>query len=144
MIFSPLSSIHDDDRVGSLVTKIISNSIALISIHTNFDAFVNGTSSILANKLNLKIVDFLVPNLSHKNSGMGVIAKANKPMTEHELLKLIQSVCFSPIRFSHGSKTSGIEKIAILGGSGSSFIDYALQSGANAFINCRYYLSHFS
>ncbi|MGA2298441.1 MAG: Nif3-like dinuclear metal center hexameric protein [FCB group bacterium] len=65
---------------------------------------------------------------------MGIIAQTKKPMTENELLKIVQSTCSSPIRFSHGNKMSGIEKIAIVGGSGSSFIDFALENDADAFI----------
>ena len=44
LIFSPLSQIDTDERVGQLVTEIIKSEINLFSIHTNFDSHPKGTS----------------------------------------------------------------------------------------------------
>ena len=133
LIFMPLTSIRDNDRVGRLCTKLISSLIALISIHTNFDAFSEGTSKILADRLQLQVVDFLEPDRSYENYGMGVMARPSSPIKAVELLERVASVCNSPIRYCHGRKEL-IENIAIVGGSGTSFLNSVIANKADAFI----------
>ena len=134
LIYNPLTTLTDNNRVGNLVTSLIKNSIALISIHTNFDTFSEGTSKILAEKLQFEIIDFLQHDINFPDTGMGVIAKPEKPIVENELLERIREICKSPIRYSSLGKKQKIDKIAIVGGNGTSFINKALNSGAQAFI----------
>ncbi|MDQ1265556.1 MAG: hypothetical protein QG635_707, partial [Bacteroidota bacterium] len=118
LIFHPLTSINDNDRAGKLCSELIRNSIALISIHTNFDAYSQGTSKIFADKLGLESTGFLAPDLFFEDCGMGIIAKPAAPITSGELLEKISSVCLSPLRYCEGNKVKPINKIAIVGGSG--------------------------
>lgn len=134
LIFNPLVSITDNDRVGSLVKEIIKAGITVISIHTNFDSFKNGTSKILADKLGLKVNDFLVPDPMISNSGMGVIASNVNSYSVYDLLDRVHKVCGSPLRVNKYEYLKEIKTIAIVGGSGSSFINAAIASGVDAFI----------
>jgi len=134
LIFHPLTSLVNDDRVGFLTKKIINSNISLISVHTNFDSFINGTSKLFAEKLNLNVVSTLVPDRNHQNSGMGVIAQPLKPISQKELLEKVNGICSSPVRFSTIEHSNKINKIAIVGGSGSSFIEDAMLAGCDAFI----------
>jgi dinuclear metal center YbgI/SA1388 family protein len=134
LIYSPLLQISDEDRVGRLCSKLIKHSIALVAIHTNFDAFSKGTSHKLAEKLGLDVEGFLVPVPEAKGHGMGVIAKASNPIKPEELLELINNICISPVRYTKGREDKLIDRIAIVGGSGTSFINEALKSGCDAFI----------
>lgn len=134
LIFRPLLSIYEDERVGKLCTSLIKNSISFISIHTNFDAYVNGTSKILADKLELNTTGFLVPSPNYPNCGMGVIAESEIPLDENQIVERVSSVCNSPVRYSSGNITKGLTKFAIVGGSGSSFMDDAFNAGVDAFI----------
>mgnify|MGYP001614975412 CR=1 FL=1 len=134
LIYNPLTTITDNDRVGYFVSLLIKNSIALISIHTNFDTFSEGTSKILAEKLDFKVIGFLKPDIHFLDTGMGVIAISEKPLNEQELLVRVYKICKSPLRYSFLHKTKKIDRIAIVGGSGTSFINNALNSGAQAFI----------
>jgi dinuclear metal center YbgI/SA1388 family protein len=143
LIFHPLISIEDDDRVGRLSSMLIKNSITLISVHTNFDVYPEGTSKILADRLGLEFLDFLVPNPNFKNRGMGIIAKPKKPISTNELLNAVQKVCLSPIRYSSGKGAGKIRNVAIVGGSGSSFIKNALAADSDAFITADISYHHF-
>jgi GTP cyclohydrolase I len=134
LIFLPIKNISEQDRVGRLVTNLIQNSIALISSHTTFDAYSEGTSKILAEQLKLEVIDFLVPDGNLENYGMGIIAKSKQKISSEELLERVYKCCNSPIRYNFGSKTKDIEKIAIVGGSGSSLLSDARKSGVDAFI----------
>jgi GTP cyclohydrolase I len=134
LIFHPLTSINDNDRVGKLCSELIHNSIALIAIHTNFDAYSQGTSKIFADKLGLESIGFLTPDLFFEDCGMGIIAKPTTPLSSGDLLEKISSICLSPLRYCEGKKIKDIKKIAIVGGSGSSFLDNAIESGADVYI----------
>jgi dinuclear metal center YbgI/SA1388 family protein len=134
LIFHPLTGIYDSDRVGKLVTLLIKNDITLISIHTNFDAYINGTSRILCEKLELQYQSFLVPDSKLEDFGMGVICTSETALTLDMLLQKVATVCHSPIRYCHGKNNTLIKTIAIVGGSGSSYIDEAIKAKADAFI----------
>jgi dinuclear metal center YbgI/SA1388 family protein len=134
LIYSPLVSIQSNDRVGHLISRLIKNDIALIVIHTNFDAFKNGTSKVLADKLDLNVIGFLEPDSAFDQTGMGVIAEPKAPINESDLLQKVHSICGSPIRFSELSPQKDINKIAIVGGSGSSFLNSVINAGVDAFI----------
>ncbi len=134
LIFSPLYSITNDDRVGDLCSKLIKNSIALISLHTTFDAYSKGTSYIFAKELGFGIVDFLKADETYENRGMGVIAQPEKPISERELLERVSWTSRSPLRYSELKNKKPIDKVAIMAGSGTSFLPEALNSGAQAFI----------
>jgi len=134
LIYNPITQILESDRVGNICSELIRNSICMVSIHTNFDAFSKGTSEILANKLGLDIKGFLEPDENYLNAGMGVIAESEKELSANELLDKVLNVCNSPIRFSPPGNSIKINRIAIVGGSGMSFIERVKNSGVQAFI----------
>ena len=133
LIYRPLKNINLEDRVGRLTSKLIKNDTALITIHTTFDAYLEGTSKILADKLGFKIESFLVADEKFENRGMGVIASPENPVTKNEILGKVSDATGSPLRYSEG-KSGMISRVAIVGGSGTSFMDAALESGVDAFI----------
>jgi len=143
LIFSGLFSLQENDRVGRLCSKLIRSGIALIVAHTNFDAFPKGTSALLTSELGLKIDRILIPDERHKGRGIGVVASLAVASDCETLLSNIRRVCGSSLRYSEG-KVSEIKHIAIVGGSGSSFIEEAINSGADCFITAdvKYHTFH--
>jgi dinuclear metal center YbgI/SA1388 family protein len=134
LIFNPLKTITEDDRVGRLCSKLIKNSIALIAVHTTFDAYSLGTSEIIAKRLGLDSGGFLVPDPDISNRGMGVVASPSRPLTQEELLNRAFDLFSAPLRYADMDDGRRIERVAIVGGSGGSFLGDALESGADAFI----------
>ncbi|MBK9248131.1 MAG: Nif3-like dinuclear metal center hexameric protein [Ignavibacteria bacterium] len=143
LIFSPLISLQENDRVGRLCTSLIKHEIAVIAVHTNFDAFPTGTSAIIAEDLGLIIERVLVPDRTYNGSGIGVVARTILPISLQGLVTLIWEKCGSPVRYTTGNNKE-INRIAIVGGSGTSFIDDAIESGADAFITAdvKYHTFH--
>ncbi len=133
LIFNPLNKISLNDRTAKLCYEIIQKKLNLIIIHTNFDTFSEGTSKILSDKLNLIFQEFLIPDKAYSNFGMGVISKPENPISTSDLLERVKNVCSSPLRYCIGNNKE-IETIAIVGGSGSSFIPQVLNKKINAFI----------
>lgn len=134
LIYSPLQTITEEDRVGYLTTRLIKHSISVISVHTTFDTFKEGTSKIIADRLGLEFVDFLIPFDKFQDKGMGVIAKPKNTLTPVNLLESVYSICKSPIKYSKYFYKKNIETIAIIGGSGSSFLNEVIENKIDAFI----------
>ncbi len=133
LIFSPLKAITSEERVGRIVTRLIKAGIALVSVHTIFDAHPHGTSTLLAKKLGLTVERPLVADEQEEGHGMGVIASSKNALPVSELLQSLSDICHSPVRFGN-AEVSEVQYIAILGGSGASFIDDALEAGVDAYI----------
>lgn len=133
LIFAPLTSLRDNERVGRLCMQLIRHSIALVVAHTNFDAFPRGTSTLLAERLGLPVRCRLVDDPVREGFGMGVVAEPDVPLSSQELLERLHTVCSSPLRYTPGVDAP-IQRIAIVGGSGSSFMSKALAAQADVFI----------
>ncbi len=133
LIFSPLQTITQDERVGRLTTLLIRNKISVISLHTRFDVYPKGTSYIFAKALELSEIKPLFPNIENENYGMGASGKYTKNVTIQELLGKIHNITNAPIRFSK-SKKDYIKSVAIIGGSGTSFLHSVMNESYDAFI----------
>ncbi|MBL7990788.1 MAG: Nif3-like dinuclear metal center hexameric protein [Candidatus Kapabacteria bacterium] len=133
LIFAPLTAITDSERVGRICTTLIANRIALVIAHTNFDAFPKGTSTLFGERLGLKVERPLVPNALHNGFGMGIEASLHTPEMIMDFVARLYSVTNAPVRWNTG-KSAMIRRVAIVGGSGASFIDDALAANVDAFI----------
>ncbi len=133
LIFAPLTALVEQERVGRLCSRLIQHSIALVVAHTNFDAFPEGTSTLFARHLGWTIEGVLVPDVLQQGFGMGVIARTGTPLSETAFVAHVHKYSTSPIRFNRGNGMP-IERVAIVGGSGASFIEQALAAGVEAFI----------
>jgi len=65
LLFHPLKSVSESDRVGRLVHKLIRHRIAVYAAHTNLDFTRSGVSMALAGLLGLR-----EPTVLQKNAGM--------------------------------------------------------------------------
>jgi dinuclear metal center YbgI/SA1388 family protein len=132
LIYSGLQRVLTTDRIGNLVRRLIEHDIALICVHTAFDAAPNGTNALLCSRLEADIIRHLVPSPSGIG-GMGLVARVHNPCTQEAFAEKLSDVCGSPVRWSKGPAEL-ISTIAVVGGSGMSFVDSALASGVDAFI----------
>ena len=132
LIYAPLKSIDLSNRVGRLVAGLIRNDIALIVVHTAFDAFPQGTNTILAEKLGVSVDRFLV-NTDVDGHGMGIIGTLEIDTTMDTFVRTVSEVCGGPCRYVP-SPTEKIRSIAIVAGSGMSFYGDALSSGVDVLV----------
>ncbi len=132
LIFGSLYSITDDLRVGRCVQKVIKHDICLISAHTNFDAHPQGTNQALANQLGLEVESLLVPDRTFPSHGMGVVCSAHS-MSFQDLLYRVRKECSPVLRHSSWTPPS-ITRVAIVSGSGSSYLQQAIEARAEVFI----------
>ncbi|MGE5480729.1 MAG: Nif3-like dinuclear metal center hexameric protein [Chloroflexota bacterium] len=133
LIFTPLTAITELDRVGSIVTELIKNSIALIVVHTIFDCHPQGTSYKLAQALGFKPRGPIFPDAERPGYGMGVIANCPSALQGKALAALLAEKLGSPVKYAEG-RDYPIKTVAIIGGSGGSFLAEIENMGFDAFI----------
>ena len=133
-IYNPKTNLIDQ-RINNYILKCLKNDINVYCIHTNLDNNFKGTSFQLGKLLKLKHQEILVSNEDNNDIGMGSIGLLNESMNENEFLMLIKEK-FN-LKFLRHSKLlqKKIKKIAVLSGSGSFAINYAISKSADCFIS---------
>lgn len=134
IIFSGLKKINGNTYVERVVLKAIQNNIAIYATHTALDNSKVGVSAKMCEVLGLTNQKILIPK-EDKNTGMGMIGELQEPMSENDFLNYTKMI-FNTECIRH-SNTIGksIQKVAVLGGSGSFAIENALIKKADAYIS---------
>ena len=134
LIFKGLRRISPEDPDGLAVLKAIRAGIAVYATHTASDKVLEGVSGIFAGKLGLQDVRILEPDADGEH-GLGVIGRFPVPHTFTEIRHLLKKDC--GVRSIRSSKPlhTGIQTVAICGGSGGSLIGAARRAGADLYIS---------
>ncbi len=123
LIFEGLKSIP----LSSLYADLIKHNISVISAHTNLDIAVRGVNDCLAQALKLKGCEKLLCE-----DGFSLtVGETERPMAAEEFADYIARCLNTVVRFSAGGN---IKKVAVCGGAGGEFADYAFSCGADAFV----------
>ena len=135
LIFHGLKHLSPQTYIERTVVKAIKHDIAIISMHTNLDNSYLGVSRILAEKLGLKNLHILQPAAMDSDlCGAGMVGEFENPMDEVAFLGLVANTINSPF-LRHSALTGRkVRKVALCGGSGSSFMADALRCGADAYL----------
>ncbi|MBU3742200.1 MAG: Nif3-like dinuclear metal center hexameric protein [Candidatus Kapabacteria bacterium] len=143
LIYAPLRAISRADRVGRLVCSLLEHDIALVSVHTTFDAHPRGTNAILAERFGLRPLRPLDPLPEMPTHGMGMIAEAPEGMMMDDLLDVVGRVCGGSPRYCP-APSSAVRTVAMVAGSGATFLDAAISSGADVFVTAdvKYHAYH--
>ena len=87
LLFRGLKTISDLTDVQRTVRKAVRQDICVISMHTNMDNAVGGVNYVIAQKLGLTDVRFLVPTSSAPTeSGSGVVGELTEPMAADDFI----------------------------------------------------------
>lgn len=141
LIFGPLKSIQKGDPIGEMVRLSITHGIGLYSGHTNFDQVQDGTADILARILELEQVEPIV--LTHGNLGYGRVGNLQPALTLAALLERIQARLLPPnlLYSPTADLNQSIHRVAVLGGSGASFIKDVAKTQAQVYLtsDCKFH-----
>ena len=122
VIFKPIKVIKD-----SKLIKAVQRGIQIYSLHTNCDKTNNGTSDLIAQKLNLKktavLNDFVRVGLAPHEMGLGELISYVKLAFNVERVKLV----------NNANKTR-IKTIAVCAGAGADFIQEVEKYNIDAYI----------
>jgi dinuclear metal center YbgI/SA1388 family protein len=141
LIFSPLKSLRTGDAIAEITRLAFIHQIGVYTAHTNFDQVQHGTADVLAQLLGLKQVTPVVP--TQEELGYGRVGELDPTLTLQELLSQIQtqlappSLIFSPTN----DLQQPVKRVAVLGGSGASFISAVVKTGAQAYLtsDCKFH-----
>jgi dinuclear metal center YbgI/SA1388 family protein len=134
LLLEGVHTVAEGELKGDILSFAITNSIALFSAHTNADIVPGGVSDVLANKIGIKNSVPLVGTTGE--SGHGRIGNLDQPMTVRELAQRINEILpatHAPIRVA-GNATAKVSRVAVVGGSGGSFLPDAISAGAECFV----------
>lgn len=134
LLLKGVNYLPEDKLKGELVAFAVRNSIALYSAHTNADIVVGGVSDVFATALGLKNIRPLVETAS--GVGHGRVGQLSEAITLRDFAQVVADclpVTNAPLRVA-GDLNQSLTKIAVVGGSGDSFISAAQQSGAQCLV----------
>jgi dinuclear metal center YbgI/SA1388 family protein len=143
LIFSPLKFVRQDDPIGEMVKLAFEHRIGVYSAHTNFDQVQDGTADVLAQLLKLQDVEPVEPTQPiQAGRGYGRVGMLQHPLSLRALLNKIQSALNPPeLLVSPTDQAQAIERVAVLGGSGASYISAVVRTGAQAYLtsDCKFH-----
>jgi len=130
-----LQSIAESSAKGALLAKAIRSEIAIYSAHTNADIVEAGVSHALASAIGLSDLRPLVLG-SNNNVGHGRVGNLAEPITLGDFARRVAKVLPAT---ATGVRVAGefdqvIQKVALCGGAGDSFISEAFAAEADLFI----------
>jgi len=124
VIFSPLKNILE----GSIAFELISNGIAVISMHTNLDIANGGVSEWLCKSIGLK-------NIVPVTAEDGFILRAGEtaPLSADCFAEKIKAALGGCVKYLDSGKE--IKNVLVCSGSGGEFIETAISEGFDAFVS---------
>ena len=130
MIFSPLKRVEESDHVAKKVIRLIREGVTVMSFHTRLDAAEGGVNDTLAKAIGLcNAVPF-----GPAGEEIGRIGYLPTPMPLADFAALVKRLTGAQaVQISDAGKT--VHRVAILGGSGSSFLEAAIAKGADTYLS---------
>lgn len=110
-----LKSIDLDTPKGKQIVRLITNNIAVYSMHTNFDSCVGGVNDILCDKLGL--TDYQTDEQAMCRKG-----SFPEPVKFRDFISLVKDVLQVTYVNYTGDLNSPIKTVAVLGGGGGSMV----------------------
>ena len=133
-----ICKIEPTNRVGAVICKALGHNMVLYSMHTNIDSAQGGGNDAFAQKLGLQDVQVLVPAAVNElagHNGLGRIGMLPEPMPAMDFLHYVKDkMALTTLRY-RGDMAKQIERVAVCGGGGASFIETALHAGADAYVS---------
>ena len=130
LIFRPVKALTEDNHVSRKLIRLIKNDIAVISLHTRADKVKDGVNDRLCEILGLKDVE------PFGEGDLGRIGSFDEEMGMEDFSYLLKGLLDCD-----GVKVSDacipVQRVAVVGGDGKSYVDAALRAGADTFVSGR-------
>lgn len=131
-----VTSVAADTVKGAVVHTLVTSGVALICAHTNADAALGGTNDALAQAFGLAVEGPLVPaNAGKPGEGAGRVG-AIEPTTLQEFAQTVASALPATAGgvLYAGDRDGLVSRVAVMGGSGDSYIGAAEAAGVDVFV----------
>lgn len=122
VIFSAIKKLTDDKLL-----RLIENSIAVISMHTNLDITDGGVNDVLLELLGAKAAEAL------DEDGCGRVGELPAAVPFDDFLKSCKELLNSKgLRYYSAGKS--VKKLAVMGGAGGDFVSHAFEKGCDTYV----------
>lgn len=146
MLKRGIQKIEPTNRVGRILCKALENRMVLYSMHTNLDSAPEGVNDLFAKKLNLQNVSVLEPNEKYFSApsegegkgcmvGLGRVGNLPAPMSAEKFLLSLKEIFGVPAVRYYGDLEKPVQRVALCGGSGGSYIGTAQAAGADVYVS---------
>ncbi len=132
LFFTPIRKLDLSSDPGRMVRAAVSNNISVLAAHTNWDSIEGGVSWVLAERLGLADVSYLVP--SSENGGLGAVGIFKEKILIEKLLQELKQKWNLTHIDCYSQPNCSILKVALCGGSGGDFWQQAKNCGADVYI----------
>lgn len=136
LIFHGLKSVTGATEVECALMMAIKNDIAVYSTHTALDNAAGGISAEMARLLDAEIERPLAPLAGRPEVGTGVVAALSRPLSPEAFVARVKQAFNAPVARVTESYFADkpVERIALCGGAGGSFISDAFKAGCQAYV----------
>ncbi|MBE5934221.1 MAG: Nif3-like dinuclear metal center hexameric protein [Lachnospiraceae bacterium] len=138
MIFKPVGSLSYDSLIGRKITKLAQNNIVTFSMHTNMDiAVMSHKSADILGLVDTRILEVTGTEIiggKEENIGFGSIGRVEECISLLECVQLVKEKFNIDNLRVIGDMNKSVESIAILPGSGKSFINNVIKEGVDVLV----------
>jgi dinuclear metal center YbgI/SA1388 family protein len=149
LLFRPLTAIHFDTPIGSIIQRAVQYQMAIFAAHTNLDKTEDGLNDLLARRIGLQHLKVLqISSVSENTSqsvnsplapervqGIGRVGEVKRAIELQNLATNIKKeLNLQKIKFA-GKPDLVITKAAVCTGSGSDLLKFFYASGAQVYIS---------
>jgi dinuclear metal center YbgI/SA1388 family protein len=132
LLLRGVTNVAEESSKGSILRSLIKSDIALYAAHTNADSQATGTSAVLAKALGLADTSVLASTVTGK--GIGIIGNLETSLGDLALkLNQILPATATGVRVA-GDYSQQVTRVALCAGAGDSYLQLALDSGADVYI----------
>lgn len=131
LIFKGVKRILPGEPVSAALVAAIKNDVAVYAAHTNADKVMEGVSGAMGRALRLEDMEFLDGD---GISGLGVVGNLPEPLPVEEFVPKVKQAFGCAVLRCSRALDCPVSRVALCGGAGSSLIEKARLSGAQAYI----------
>lgn len=133
LLFHGLKSLDGSTYQGKLIYGLIEHDIALLSLHTNLDKAGFGVSRALFDALGLVKGEIWLTE--GENFGLGFRGEVPAPLPFAVFLQEVKARLQAPSLKYRGDAARLVRSVAVLGGSGASYLEQAADDGFDVYIS---------
>ena len=132
LIFKPLSRLEIHEYPQNVIFEAVRNKISVVAAHTNLDVAKGGLNDILADMMELQQVEVLRrTNGDNDGVGLGRIGDLNEPTKLVSVISNVKRILGAEKVRLVGRGDTMVRRLAVVAGSGGSFVPLAFQKGAD-------------
>jgi dinuclear metal center YbgI/SA1388 family protein len=131
LIFNPLSRLEIHEYPQNVIFEAVRNGISVVAAHTNLDVTKGGMNDILADMMELQQVEVLRNANEDNEVGLGRIGDLIEPTQLSGVVNNVKRILGTEKVRLVGRGDAMVRRLAVVAGSGGSFVSLAFQKSAD-------------